>query len=55
VFSQFSFDAFSPSYRAHDLLLEGPGSPPDAGVFYQIVAGDLPPETRPRHDTRDVA
>jgi len=55
VFSQFSFDAFSPSYRAHDLLLEGPGSPPDAGVFYRVVAGDLPPETRPRHDTRDVA
>jgi hypothetical protein len=55
VFSQFSFDAFSPSYRARDLFLEGPGSPPDTDVFYRIVAGDLPPETPPRRDARQVA
>jgi hypothetical protein len=47
VFSTFSFDAFSPSYRARDLFLEGPASPPDADVFYRILAGDLPPETPP--------
>jgi hypothetical protein len=55
VFSEFSFDAFSPSYRARDLFLEGPASPPDAGVFYRIVAGDLPPETPPRREARRVA
>lgn len=55
VFSQFSFDAFSPSYRARDLFLEGPGSPPDTEVFYRIVAGDLPPETPPRREARQVA
>jgi hypothetical protein len=48
VFSSFSFDAFSPSYRAKDLFLDGPGSPPDAETFYKIVAGDLPPETPAR-------
>lgn len=55
VFSEFSFDAFSPSYRARDLFLEGPGSPSDAEVFYRIVAGDLPPETPPRREARRVA
>jgi hypothetical protein len=55
VFSDFSFDAFSPSYRARDLFLEGPGSPGDAEVFYRIVAGDLPPETPPRREARRVA
>jgi hypothetical protein len=55
LFSQFSFDAFSPSYRAHDLFLDGPASPPDAGTFYKIVAGDLPPETPPRREARRVA
>ncbi len=55
VFSEFSFDAFSPSYRARDLFLEGPGSPSDAEVFYRIVAGDLPPETPPRREARQVA
>ena len=55
VFSEFSFDAFSPSYRARDLFLDGPGSPPDAEVFYRIVAGDLPPETPPRREARRVA
>jgi hypothetical protein len=55
VFSTFSFDAFSPSYRARDLFLEGPGSPGDADVFYRIVAGDLPPETPPRREARGVA
>jgi Capsule polysaccharide biosynthesis protein len=55
VFSQFSFDAFSPSYRARDLFLEGPESPPDTEVFYRIVAGDLPPETPPRRESRQVA
>jgi hypothetical protein len=52
VFSEFSFDAFSRSYRARDLFLEGPEGPPDADVFYAIVAGDLPPETPPRRETR---
>jgi hypothetical protein len=55
VFSEFSFDAFSPSYRARDLFLEGPASPPDADVFYRIVAGDLPPETPPRREAGRVA
>ena len=55
VFSQFSFDAFSPSYRAEDLFLDGPSSPADAGAFYKIVAGDLPPETPPRREARRVA
>lgn len=55
VFAQFSFEAFSPSYRARDLFLEGPGSPPDADVFYRIVAGDLPPETPPQREARRVA
>jgi hypothetical protein len=55
VFTQFSFDAFSPSYRARDLFLEGPESPRDADVFYRIVAGDLPPETPPRRDAPRVA
>jgi hypothetical protein len=55
VFSAFSFEAFSPSYRARDLFLDGPGSPPDADVFYRIVAGDLPPETPPRGEARRVA
>ncbi len=55
VFREFSFDAFSRSYRARDLFLEGPGSPPDADVFYRIVAGDLPPETPPRRVTGRVA
>ncbi|HVQ28034.1 MAG TPA: hypothetical protein VMV21_00545, partial [Vicinamibacteria bacterium] len=55
VFSQFSFEAFSPSYRAEDLFLEGPGAPPDADVFYRIVAGDLPPETPPQREARQVA
>ncbi|HSD29232.1 MAG TPA: hypothetical protein VLL75_18160 [Vicinamibacteria bacterium] len=55
VFREFSFDAFSPSYRARDLFLEGPGSPPDADVFYRIVAGDLPPETPPRREASRVA
>jgi len=55
VFAQFSFDAFSPSYRARDLFLEGPGSPRDAEVFYKIVAGDLPPETPPRREAQRVA
>jgi hypothetical protein len=52
VFREFSFDAFSPSYRARDLFLEGPDSPPDADVFYRIVAGDLPPETPPRREAQ---
>jgi hypothetical protein len=55
VFSTFSFAAFSPSYRARDLFLEGPASPPDADVFYRIVAGDLPPETPPRREAQQVA
>jgi hypothetical protein len=55
VFSEFSFEAFSPSYRAMDLLLDGPSSPRDAEVFYRIVAGDLPPETPPRRESRRVA
>jgi len=55
VFSEFSFDAFSPSYRAVDLFLDGPSSPSDAEVFYRIVAGDLPPETPPRRESRRVA
>jgi hypothetical protein len=55
VFSEFSFDAFSRSYRASDLFLDGPAGPPDADVFYAIVAGDLPPETPPRRETRRVA
>jgi hypothetical protein len=55
VFSEFSFGAFSPTYRARDLFLEGPASPPDADVFYRIVAGDLPPETPPRREARRVA
>jgi hypothetical protein len=55
VFSEFSFDAFSPSYRAMNLLLDGPSSPGDAEVFYRIVAGDLPPETPPRRESRRVA
>jgi hypothetical protein len=52
VFAQFSFDAFSPSYRARDLFLDGPR---DAEVFYKIVAGDLPPETPPRREAQRVA
>ncbi len=52
VFSDFSFDAFSPRFRARDLSLDGPA---DADVFYRIVAGDLPPETPPRRETRRVA
>jgi hypothetical protein len=52
VFSEFSFEAFSPGYRARDLSLDGPA---DADVFYRIVAGDLPPETPPRRETRRVA
>ena len=55
VFSQFSFEAFSPSYRANDLFLEGPGAPPDSEVFYRIVAGDLPPETPPQREASRVA
>jgi hypothetical protein len=55
VFTEFSFHAFSPSQRARDLFLEGPASPPDADVFYRIVAGDLPPETPPRREARRVA
>jgi hypothetical protein len=55
VFSTFSFDAFSPSYRARDLFLEGPASPSDADVFYRILAGDLPPETPPRRVASRVA
>lgn len=55
VFSAFSFEAFSHSYRAKDLFLDGPGSPPDAEVFYRIVAGDLPPETPPRGEACRVA
>jgi hypothetical protein len=55
VFREFSFDAFSPSYRARDLFLTGPGSPADAGVFYRIVAGDLAPETPARAQDRGVA
>jgi hypothetical protein len=55
VFSEFSFEAFSSSYRARDLFLRGPTSPRDAEVFYGIVAGDLPPETPPRREARQVA
>ena len=55
VFAQFSFEAFSPTYRARDLFLEGAGAPPDAEVFYRIVAGDLPPETPPAREARRVA
>jgi len=55
VFSTFSFDAFSPSYRARDLFLDGPASPSDADVFYRILAGDLPPETPPRRVASQVA
>lgn len=55
VFRDFSFDAFSPSYRARDLFLTGPGSPADADVFYRIVAGDLAPETPARAAQRGVA
>jgi hypothetical protein len=55
VFSEFSFEAFSPSYRAVDLALDGPSSPSDAEVFYRIVAGDLPPETPPRRESHRVA
>jgi len=55
VFSTFSFDAFSPSYRARDLFLEGPASPADADVFYRILAGDLPPETPPGGRAGQVA
>jgi len=55
VFRDFSFAAFSPTYRARDLFLTGPGSPPDADVFYRIVAGDLAPETPARAHDRGVA
>jgi hypothetical protein len=55
VFDRFSFDAFSPSYRARDLVLTGPGSPSDNGVFYRIVAGALPPETPPGGAARAAA
>jgi hypothetical protein len=55
VFRDFSFDAFSPSYRARDLFLTGPESPADADVFYRIVAGDLAPETPARAQDRGVA
>lgn len=52
VFSQFSFEAFSPSYRATNLSLDGPA---DADLFYRIVAGDVPPETPPRGAVDHVA
>jgi len=52
IFADFSFEAFSPSYRARDLFLLGPESPADADLFYRIVAGDLPPETPPRREGR---
>lgn len=55
VFRDFSFHAFSPTYRARDLFLSGPGSPPDAGLFYRIVAGDASPETPARSEARGVA
>jgi hypothetical protein len=55
VFRDFSFAAFSPSYRARDLFLSGPASPGDADVFYRIVAGDLAPETPARSQDRGVA
>jgi hypothetical protein len=55
VFQDFSFYAFSPTYRARDLFLSGPGSPPDADLFYRIVAGDAPPETPARPEARGVA
>lgn len=55
VFRDFSFFAFSPTYRARDLFLSGPGSPPDADLFYRIVAGDLSPETPARSEARGVA
>lgn len=42
VFSEFSFEAFSPTYRARSLALDGPA---DADLFYRILAGELPPET----------
>ena len=55
VFQDFSFFAFSPTYRARDLFLSGPGSPPDAELFYRIVAGDASPETPARSEARGVA
>jgi hypothetical protein len=55
VFRDFSFHAFSPTYRARDLFLSGPGSPPDADLFYRIVAGDASPETPARSEARGVA
>lgn len=55
VFRDFSFFAFSPTYRARDLFLSGPGSPRDAELFYRIVAGDASPETPARSEARGVA
>jgi hypothetical protein len=55
VFRDFSFFAFSPTYRARNLFLSGPGSPPDAELFYRIVAGDTSPETPARSEARGVA
>jgi hypothetical protein len=55
VFSEFSFDAFSPWHRAVEVFLDGPASPADAEVFYRILGGDLPPETPPRREARQVA
>jgi hypothetical protein len=55
VFRDFSFHAFSSTYRARDLFLSGPASPPDAPLFYRIVAGDASPETPARSETRGVA
>ena len=43
------------SASGRDLFLEGPGAPPDADVFYRIVAGDLPPETPPERALGRVA
>ena len=55
VFSAVLVRGVQPLVPGARPLPDRPGSPPDADVFYRIVAGDLPPETPPRREADQVA
>ena len=55
VFSQFSFDAFSPSYRAEDLFLEGPGARRTPMSSTASSPATFPRRRPPQREARQVA
>ena len=51
---EFSYEAFGPDHRGRNILLNSHGRGGDAETFYKILAGELPPCSRPADRNRSM-